>query len=778
LSKPDLRQAGPAEWVASPRKPHEFPKFLQRLSCRHDDTLIIEEEEIMNTLTDKGRHLLAAATLALAGIACPAAAQTITEFPLSKISGSPVEVAIGPGGDDVWFTESNWYTGKSPIGRISTNGAITEFPIPTHDTRSAEPGGIAAGPDGNLWFTAADFGLGTVSLIGRITPEGALTEFPLNPLSAPCHITPGPDGNLWFTECNINGSAIGRITTAGVITEFPLPTRGLGYYPTAITSGPDGNLWFTEPYVNRIGRITTKGVITEFQIPTVPSDAAGITAGPDGNLWFTESAGNRIGRITTGGLITEFSIPTAGSDPRGITAGPDGNLWFAEYAGNRIGRITTAGLITELAIPTTRGGPFGITAGPDGKIWFTEVSGNQIGRISLPFSGVVDLSVGPDEETRVLRFDGGSGQTALDGVDDAGSVVRGATYGPYPGWTARAVATGADGLTRVLWTSEDGSASLWLEGSHGNQGSFQFGPMSGWSAVDVAAGIAGTTHLLWTREDASVALWTLDGAGQVRTKATYGPYPGWTASAISDGADGLTRLLWKKLDGTAGLSIISAATIIATDRYDPADRGTAIDIGVGGDNKTRILWRHPDGRVAIGIVAGTGEVQYGPVYPSPGGLTARHVAAGPDGSARVLFTDGLGGAILWVLSPAGVLQGSFDLPGPTPSGGNIAGAWNGVWNHSTNPSCDASATDPGIPARAIFEQDGSIVRGTLTTAFVPCGWGVVTFRGTLQGYTLAGTFRDEDGFELPAHGFLSNSSLEITIDNGGDYIIGWLHVHR
>ena len=36
------------------------------------------------------------------------------------------------------------------IGQITTAGVITEFPIPT---ASSGPYGIAAGPDGNLWFT-------------------------------------------------------------------------------------------------------------------------------------------------------------------------------------------------------------------------------------------------------------------------------------------------------------------------------------------------------------------------------------------------------------------------------------------------------------------------------------------------------------------------------------------------------------------------------------------------------------------------------------------------
>src|SRR5262245_55081468 len=60
-------------------------------------------------------------------------------------------------------------------------------------------------------------------------------------------IAAGPDGNVWFTE--FSGNKIGRITPNGVITEFPIPTADSG--PVGITAGPDGNVWFTESRGNK-----------------------------------------------------------------------------------------------------------------------------------------------------------------------------------------------------------------------------------------------------------------------------------------------------------------------------------------------------------------------------------------------------------------------------------------------------------------------------------------------------------------------------------------------
>ncbi len=92
---------------------------------------------------------------------------------------------------------------------------ITEFPVPTFTSTGL---GMAAGPDGNLWFT--EF---TDNKIGRITTDGGFAEFPTT-MSHPYGIAAGSDGSLWFTEWSPNNiGTIGRITTAGVITEFSDP---------------------------------------------------------------------------------------------------------------------------------------------------------------------------------------------------------------------------------------------------------------------------------------------------------------------------------------------------------------------------------------------------------------------------------------------------------------------------------------------------------------------------------------------------------------------------
>jgi virginiamycin B lyase len=93
--------------------------------------------------------------------------------------------------------------GSDHIGRISTRGEITEFALPA-DTK---PIGIAAGVDGNIWFTAFKS-----NKIGRITPAGVVSLFDLKTANAqPFGMTRGPNGVVWFTS---QANQVGQVSTA------------------------------------------------------------------------------------------------------------------------------------------------------------------------------------------------------------------------------------------------------------------------------------------------------------------------------------------------------------------------------------------------------------------------------------------------------------------------------------------------------------------------------------------------------------------------------------
>jgi virginiamycin B lyase len=276
----------------------------------------------------------------------------------------PAGIAAGPDGA-LWFSDP----GNDTIGRMSTHGAFSFFRAGAEVST-----GITAGPDGALWFTVAQ----EDAMIGRVTTGGQVTLFKDPGGSFPQGIAAGPDGALWFGE--INGT-IGRITTAGTVTHFTVASSNSTI--ADIVTGPDGALWATRSQdgshaSNEIIRLTTSGKLKSF---TVGEEPQYICVGPDKALWFGEA--NAIGRITTKGAYRAFRIHSRSSFPEGIAAGPDGALWFALDGAGSIVRLTTAGKMTSYGVSGSAPELAQITAGPDHSMWFTvSMFPPALGRIS------------------------------------------------------------------------------------------------------------------------------------------------------------------------------------------------------------------------------------------------------------------------------------------------------------------------------------------------------------------------------------------------------------
>src|SRR5471032_3355513 len=88
------------------------------------------------------------AVLLAAAIGGPGKAE-IQEFALATEGGRPQAIAPGPDGN-MWVTEVI----KHKILRVSPDGKITEFPVPSKTVGVLQ--GIAAGADGNVWFTSRE----------------------------------------------------------------------------------------------------------------------------------------------------------------------------------------------------------------------------------------------------------------------------------------------------------------------------------------------------------------------------------------------------------------------------------------------------------------------------------------------------------------------------------------------------------------------------------------------------------------------------------------------
>jgi streptogramin lyase len=386
----------------------------------------------------------------------PAAAEpTIEEFDEPPVDG-PTGIVAGPDGN-LWFTVRD----ENAIGKITPEGTITTYPIPTAESA---PEDITLGPDGNLWFT--EYNAGKIGRIDNITSAPpTITEFtvPNGTTQRPAGITSGPDGNLWFTQQGVSGGdAIGRISTDGTgITSFPTPTpNGL---PMRIVAGPDDNLWFTQRMANKVARITTAGVITEYPLPACPCLPEGITAGPDGNLWVAEAAG-AITRVDIIGNAFDFFPPDDGVWPRGITTGPDGALWYTSYGLNYVGRVTTTGVFDQFAIPTANSKPYAVAPGPDGNIWFTEEEGDRIGRATTE---VVTLATSSDGDGSIAAAPTGAVIDEATRNFGAGDVVK---LTPYPtsgrsfiGWTVDGTYAGWANPLNITMDADHAVEAIFVE---------------------------------------------------------------------------------------------------------------------------------------------------------------------------------------------------------------------------------------------------------------------------------------------------------------------------
>ena len=246
---------------------------------------------------------------------------------------SPSTITRGPDGN-MWFAEP----GTKSVARITPTGTVTEFSAGITGTPALI---VAAGDD--LWFTEMD-GDGVSRTIGRVTTDGVVTEFDevVGAGSTIGGITGGPDGTVWFTD--VVGDRIGRMAPSGAVTWFGdgIPAGSVPYDITV--SG--GDLWFGMLADGVVGRMTTDGDVTLFDAvapnlpdPSSPQEAAAnwLNGDADGNLWLNslvlpvrhatapDAVGDRCNHDEDSDTVSDFrdNCPT---DPNGDQADLDGDL--------------------------------------------------------------------------------------------------------------------------------------------------------------------------------------------------------------------------------------------------------------------------------------------------------------------------------------------------------------------------------------------------------------------------------------------------------------------
>jgi streptogramin lyase len=186
--------------------------------------------------------------------------------------------------------------------RIGPDGAIASFPLPER----IEPRGLASGPDGDAWFTAdrGRFSLeGSLSdgvgYVGRMTPAGELSLFRIpGKDTGPEGIAAGPDGRLWFVETGQFSEGVATIGVDGKFgPRFPSRVGELGgALPKdarqGLAFGPEGDAWV--PTYGGLLRLTPAGQQTLFR----EAIGGAVAVGREGDPWVLE--GNSLVHLVAG----------------------------------------------------------------------------------------------------------------------------------------------------------------------------------------------------------------------------------------------------------------------------------------------------------------------------------------------------------------------------------------------------------------------------------------------------------------------------------------------
>ncbi len=324
---------------------------------------------------DAIRGALAAEAKAAALLGDAPGAPRIDELPIPVAVFGAFDLVVGPDGKSVWVSGPD---GSRIVlyPSLEPGTTPTVFRLPP----GSGPRGLALGPGGALFVAETGTNIGG-NAIGRLMPNGDLKHFFL-PAGAgsPWGIAAGPDGKIWFTE--VSSGKVGRLDpVTGTFGEFQLPTANS--QPQGIVVGADGALWGTEAAGNRVFRITVRGRSTEFPIPTPNSVPVAIAVGRYGYLWVSELSGGKLLRVSRSGRMREFPLP-AGARPYGLVSAPDGNVWFADRGRNRIGLVTPAGRVFEFPLPTANAQPTAIAPLGLGKLAFSEFVANRVGTLRFP----------------------------------------------------------------------------------------------------------------------------------------------------------------------------------------------------------------------------------------------------------------------------------------------------------------------------------------------------------------------------------------------------------
>jgi streptogramin lyase len=355
-----------------------------------------------------GACLLAFTAAPVPGRAAPIRAD-VQRYGVPTPDAGLSDIVAGPDGS-LWFNEQNGFS----VGRITTAGGVTEFPVPRASYSADGDGPTAIVSSGGALWTLANVG----STIDAVSSTGAVTQLYAKLDQSATNLAPDSADGVW--AASLTGAGGGPVSGGlfrvdppkGRIRNYQTARFGGQYQPLPLIAGPDGTAWFPDGGT-AIKRITNAG-----KILTVPIHGSGsmlvtsMAFDRQGNLWFTEyvpgggfdpSTKGAIGEIAAGTTTATLTRLSGDQTPGSMILGPDGGIWFTWAKG--IARLaTTTGAVQKVRL----GGayhPSSIAFGRDRALWFVDPVANDIGRVA-----VAELPIGTHtpRPRPVVRFTGGS----------------------------------------------------------------------------------------------------------------------------------------------------------------------------------------------------------------------------------------------------------------------------------------------------------------------------------------------------------------------------------
>ena len=275
---------------------------------------------------------------------CPASAGDISQYAYSDGSfiqdiheptgyPSPLFIAADKNGF-LWFTATN----SDAIGEyIPQSGNWNQWPL----KKGAIPYDLAFDTQGNLWFT--EYGTNTIGFLNTQTHTLVETSTPTTN-STPYGMVMAPDGTMWFTENEIGLGQIGSFTPTASGKVTIAEHKVVAQRPHLLTIDRQGNIWYSDGFSGFMGVFNPRtGTSNEFLVYSgtctltscTGTHISGIAVDSQGHIWFTDSLSQRVGYlIPSSGQVIARTLKTNNAHPYdGLVIDSSNRVWFTDQFG-------------------------------------------------------------------------------------------------------------------------------------------------------------------------------------------------------------------------------------------------------------------------------------------------------------------------------------------------------------------------------------------------------------------------------------------------------------